>query len=73
MVVSSLVYLRYIMIKQQARIINDFLVRILRVLATRLKVEIILLAKLYHPSDISSLYQYQHTSGTTPQVSIVQP
>ena len=52
-VVSSLVNLRYTII-QQAYIIYVFLGRVMRVLATRLEVEIILFIILYHPSDVSS-------------------
>jgi len=38
-----------------------------RVVALRLKMEITLFIKLHHIFDVSSLYQYQHYSRTTPQ------
>ena len=71
-VVGWLVNLRYTMIKQQACIINVFLRRLMRVLAMRLKVEIILFIKLYHPSDgssftsVSTYLQKKKAQGANP-------
>ena len=53
-VVRLLVTLRYIMIKQQACIMDIQVGSLMRVVAMRLKMEIILFPKLYHPPDETS-------------------
>ena len=53
--VRSLFTVRYTMIKQQACIIHMYLSRLMRVVAMRLKMEIIFFIKLYHPPDGWSL------------------
>ena len=79
--VGSLFTLRYIMIKQEACIIDVLLGNLMRVVAMRLKMELILFLKLYHPHDgtsftLVSTYLQNHGSGCpsyNPRVLRVRP
>ena len=67
-VFDSLVPLGYIMIKQHDSIIDVKIGRLMRVVATRLKMEIILFVILYQPSEGSSYisvstYRQSNSSG----------
>ena len=68
-VVGSLAALGYIMIKLHNCIFDVYLRRLIRVVAMSLKMDIILLPKLYHPSNGSSFtsvstYLQKNTSGS---------
>ena len=68
-VVGSLVHLKDTMIKQQACLIDVYLSRLMRVVAMRIKMEIVFFIK--HTSHLMDhpLREYQHSFRTTAQAT----